>query len=149
MFCAIWYHLWNFKNLKITHGGVLRTKSNTPPWVSFTFLKLYKWYQIVQCIICTENGNLQSIFDLTQVPVAASSFIWYIFKISSTRYIRLWLFHVVQWATTPGLWVLALLPPWTHGLWGRGALLQNSTQLRAAQRSVLKFKLFVSLNFEV
>ena len=38
-------------------------------------------------------------------------------------------------------------PPWTHGLWGRGALLQNSTQLRAAQRSVLKFKLFVSLNF--
>ena len=120
MFCAIWYHLWNFKNLKITHGGVLRTKSNTPPWVSFTFLKLYKWYQIVQCITCTENGNLQSIFDLTQVPVAASSFIWFIFKISSTRYIRLGLFHVVQWATTPGLWVLALLPPGRTGCGGGG-----------------------------
>ena len=26
------------------------TKSNTPPWVFFTFLKLYKWYQIVQRI---------------------------------------------------------------------------------------------------
>ena len=23
MFCAIWYHLYNFKNLKYTHGGVL------------------------------------------------------------------------------------------------------------------------------
>ena len=23
MFCAIWYHLHNFKNLKYTHGGVL------------------------------------------------------------------------------------------------------------------------------
>ena len=24
------------------------TKSNTPPWVFFTLLKLYKWYQIAQ-----------------------------------------------------------------------------------------------------
>ena len=24
------------------------TKSNTPPWVFFTFFKLYEWYQIVQ-----------------------------------------------------------------------------------------------------
>ena len=24
------------------------TKINTPPWVFFTFLKLYKWYQITQ-----------------------------------------------------------------------------------------------------
>ena len=23
MFCAIWYHLYNFKNVKNTHGGVL------------------------------------------------------------------------------------------------------------------------------
>ena len=26
------------------------TKSNTPPWVFFTFLKLYKWYQFAQRI---------------------------------------------------------------------------------------------------
>ena len=26
------------------------TKSNTPPWVFFTFFKLYKWYQIAQRI---------------------------------------------------------------------------------------------------
>ena len=53
-FCAIWYHLYNLKNLKNSHGGVLLlvnfTKSNTPPWVFFTFLKLYKWYQIAQSV---------------------------------------------------------------------------------------------------
>ena len=26
------------------------TKSKAPPWVFFTFLKLYKWYQITQSI---------------------------------------------------------------------------------------------------
>ena len=34
--------------MKNTNGGVLLlvfTKSNTPPWVFFTFFKLYKWYQ--------------------------------------------------------------------------------------------------------
>ena len=28
--------------------SVTFTKSSTPPWVFFTFLKLYKWYQIAQ-----------------------------------------------------------------------------------------------------
>ena len=49
---TIWYHLCNLKNVKNTHGGVLLlaaklqakacnfTKSNTPPWVFFTFFKL-------------------------------------------------------------------------------------------------------------
>ena len=27
------------------------TKSNTPPWVFFEILKLYKWYQIVHSIM--------------------------------------------------------------------------------------------------
>ena len=46
---AIWYFLYNFKNVKNTHEGVLHlvklqakacnfTKSNTPSWVFFTFL---------------------------------------------------------------------------------------------------------------
>ena len=59
--CAIWYYSYNLKNVKNTHGGVLIlvklqasacnfTKINTPPWVFFTFLKLYKWYQITQRI---------------------------------------------------------------------------------------------------
>ena len=46
--CAIWYHLYNLKDVKNTHGSVLVlvklqaeacnfTKRNTP-WVFFTFL---------------------------------------------------------------------------------------------------------------
>ena len=46
-----------FKTVKSTHGGVLVlvtmrayfTKSNTS-WLFFTFVKLYKWYQIAQRI---------------------------------------------------------------------------------------------------
>ena len=58
--CTIWYHLYNFKNAKSTHGVVLLllklqvsacnfAKSNTLPWVFFMFFKVYKWYQIAQC----------------------------------------------------------------------------------------------------
>ena len=57
---AIWYHLYNLKEVKNTHGGVLRkpekakacnfTKSNILPLVFFTFFKLYKWDQIAQYI---------------------------------------------------------------------------------------------------
>ena len=56
MLCTIWYHLYNFKNVENAYGGVLLLvklqafKSNTRPWVFFTFLKLYKWYQIAQRI---------------------------------------------------------------------------------------------------
>ena len=62
MLCAIWYHLYNLKNVKNTHRGVLLlvmleteacnfTKSNTSVTrMFFVFSKLYKWYQIVQHI---------------------------------------------------------------------------------------------------
>ena len=68
MMCrAIWYHWCNVKNVKNTYEGVLLliklevkawsfTKSNTPPWVFFTFLKLYKWYQIAYNVFCTGAG---------------------------------------------------------------------------------------------
>ena len=59
MRCTIWYHKYNLKIVKDTHGGVLllvklqaKIKSNTPSCVFFTFLKLYKWYQIAQNISC-------------------------------------------------------------------------------------------------
>ena len=53
--CAIWYHSYNLKNVKNTHGGVLLlvklqaeacnfTKSSTPPWVFFTIFRLCTWY---------------------------------------------------------------------------------------------------------
>ena len=61
MLCSIWYHLYNLKDMKNTHGGVLLlikmqalacnfTKSNTPPWMFFAFFKLYSWYEIVESI---------------------------------------------------------------------------------------------------
>ena len=47
----------NLKNVKNTHGRVLLlvnlTKSNTPPWVFFTFFRLYRWCQITQSISIT------------------------------------------------------------------------------------------------
>ena len=61
MLYMIWSHLNNLKNVKNTPEGVLLlvklqssasnfTKSNTSPWVFFTFFKLYKWYQIAQSV---------------------------------------------------------------------------------------------------
>ena len=55
MLWAIWYQLYNLKNVENIHGRVLHlvklqalafnfTKSITPPWVFFTIFKLYKWY---------------------------------------------------------------------------------------------------------
>ena len=64
MLCPIWHHLYNLKNVKNTHVGVLllvkfqveackRTKSNTPPWVFFVFFKFYQGYEIAQSVIYT------------------------------------------------------------------------------------------------
>ena len=54
MFYTIWYHLHNLKNVKNTHRETLL---KTPPWVFFTFFKLYKWYQIAQRIAYGWIGN--------------------------------------------------------------------------------------------
>ena len=43
-------HLWRSVTFSIACNF---TESNTPPWVIFTFLKLYKWHQIAQCISYT------------------------------------------------------------------------------------------------
>ena len=57
MLCMIWYLLYNLKNVKNTHGGVLLLVINTLPWVFFTLFKLYKWYGI---------GRSVSYFDKLQ-----------------------------------------------------------------------------------
>ena len=41
------------------------TKSNTPPWVFFTFFQLYKWYQIAQSVSYTHLFNVQILFILS------------------------------------------------------------------------------------
>ena len=44
MRCAIWHHLYNFKNVENTHGGVLiLVKLQAEASICF-----YKWYQIAQ-----------------------------------------------------------------------------------------------------
>ena len=59
-----------FKNVKNTHGGVLlwvklqATTSNTPPWMFFTFFKLYKWYQIAQGITYKDLSSWRYIFEI-------------------------------------------------------------------------------------
>ena len=63
--------MYNLKNVKNTHGGVLIlvkllasacncTKINNPSRVFFTFFKLCKWYQIAQRII---YANEDQSFD--------------------------------------------------------------------------------------
>ena len=54
MCCAIWYHLYNLKNVKNIHKGVQLQPAIAliPPWVFFPFFNLYKWYQIAQSITC-------------------------------------------------------------------------------------------------
>ena len=59
MLFAICYHLYNFKNVKNIHGGMLvLTKSNTPPWIFLALLKLYKRYQIAQSVSYFHHANL-------------------------------------------------------------------------------------------
>ena len=59
--CDALRDFYNLKNVKNTHGEVLLlvklqaktfnfTKSNIPPWVFFTFFKLYKFYQNAQSV---------------------------------------------------------------------------------------------------
>ena len=72
IFSAIWYHLYKKKKVKSTYVGVILlqlqtecrnfTKSNTRPWIFFTFLKLYKWYQIAQSITNVLSGTYD-VFD--------------------------------------------------------------------------------------
>ena len=58
--CAIRHHLYNFLKKypwrSVTLSKVA-TKSNTHPWVFFTFFKLYKWYQIAQSITVVRKYN--------------------------------------------------------------------------------------------
>ena len=62
--CAIWYHLYNLKNVKNTQGGVLilvklQAKPEPATLLKVTLLhgcKLYKWYQIAQRTTYIEIG---------------------------------------------------------------------------------------------
>ena len=69
MLCAISYYLRNLKNVKNTHGKTSLlvklpayfTKSKTPLWVFFMFLKLYKWYQTAQKLTAKDKVILDTV----------------------------------------------------------------------------------------
>ena len=44
------------------------TKSNTPPWVFFTFFKLYNWYKIAQSITYERSGGKKKNFRRKSSP---------------------------------------------------------------------------------
>ena len=76
MHCTIWYHLYNFKNVKKTHVLL------NPPWVFFTFLKLYKWYQIEQSI----TYFVKTIF--LSSPVFTAFYILYLNQIFNFKIVK-------------------------------------------------------------
>ena len=45
MLCAIWYHLYIFKNVKYTHRGVSLMDTWTFGY-TWTFFKLFKWFKL-------------------------------------------------------------------------------------------------------
>ena len=88
------------KNVENTHGGLLLlvklqaeacnfTKSNIPPWVFFTFLKLIRWYQFAQRITnyCQRNykDTIESCPSLT-----VSYWIINLFIFSSVSFVNLY-----------------------------------------------------------
>ena len=72
MHCAIWYHLYNLKNVENVAKACNFTKINTSSWVFFTLFKLCKWYQIAQRItnsrgsISTQNNDLDDSVSLPE-----------------------------------------------------------------------------------
>ena len=84
MFCTIWYHLYNLKNVKYPNGGVslfvklkafslqLYSKKHSPT-VFFTFFKLHKWYQISQRITMFQHRKALQSLSLPVLPLKLSN----------------------------------------------------------------------------
>ena len=83
---------------------LVKLQANTPPWVFFTFFKLYKWYQIVQRITydvhmswtsneCLKNVRVKFKYPLVNenesqplllgISHSTSDLPWYIKRVSS------------------------------------------------------------------
>ena len=83
IFCAIWYHLYNLKNVKNTHGGVtllrscfsrflnytngtkLSNASHTSVFWTFEKLKKNRWNKKVLWINCKINRDILQSFHKT------------------------------------------------------------------------------------
>ena len=90
---AIWYNLYNLRNLKNTHGRVLLlvifTKGNTLPRMLFTFLKLYKWYQIAQRITYSpENSKIDGVLNAFKSSLIKMFYLWIYRSIYMTSFTK-------------------------------------------------------------
>ena len=75
-FCAIWYHLYNFKNVKNTHGGVLLLVKLQECFI--TLLQVTHLHGcFLNCTNSTKSRKTSHVFSL----------IVYIFRYSATCYI--------------------------------------------------------------
>ena len=109
MRCASWYHLYNLKNIKNAHGGVLLlvtlqasafTKSMTPAWAFFTFYKLQKWYQIAQHITHFPFLTQISFFNLGYLITVSGNYAHSFSIEPSMHFLLLLLLYVVQTTKT-------------------------------------------------
>ena len=83
MLCAVWYHLYNLKNVKNAHGGVLLllklqvTKSNTPPWAFLTFFNCTNGTKLRKAShISNQSINLESLMSWWVFPHKTNSAHW-------------------------------------------------------------------------
>ena len=70
MLCAFWYRLYNFKEVKNTHGRVLLSECNIPPWVISYFSNCTNGAKPHKQHICSQG--CQSIS-----PLCCNSQVWY------------------------------------------------------------------------
>ena len=104
-------NLYNLKNMKSTHGGVLLliklhaltcnfTKSDSPPWAFFTFFKLYKWYQLHKAshmvTLTLYITILSKSFHDTQIHTSCK-ILWKLLPLWSNRRSSLkWIIHLTK-----------------------------------------------------
>ena len=93
--CAIWYHFYNVKNFKNSHGGVLLlvklqtsacsfTESSTSPWVFSRFLKKNKRNFQELISICQKLHSAKTFLLKNAFFMFFANFIFCCFKFENT-----------------------------------------------------------------
>ena len=100
--CAIWYHLYNLKNVKNTHGGMLLLHYSMEFF--FKFFKLYKWYLIAQSVTYFQYYVWHSIYVYL---VKSIIFCWWCCY-------QIWIKYFVIYCWSPNKWIEKELVEWSY-----------------------------------
>ena len=76
MLCAIWYHLYNLKIFKNTHGGVLILVKVVFFQGVFQVFKLYKWYEVFNF----QKLKSRKLWKICRFTVVNCSYHWFACK---------------------------------------------------------------------